>query len=305
MWCGTCRKKGAERVPHFAHYKQEECKFGYETSLHLAAKRIISREKRLILPSLYLEFASSHKEKELLSGPQNVSFDRVELEKDVNGIIPDIVCYCDSRRLAIEILVTHRIDHQKLEKIKRFDLSTIEIDLSKVSGFDIEAALSKIFFKDSPEKRWVYNSIREMWLSKFIQSSDIKVIVPRGGAKHIDDCPIKKRKWRNNYYANLIDDCLECEYCIEINEQGLICSGRQRISKTKDFEIPLEKRIKKTDRGINDYIFERISAGRCPNCNRKLCIRSSSRGDFVGCKSFPHCRFTASIDKETGEIIIR
>ncbi len=40
---------------------------------------------------------------------------------------------------------------------------------------------------------------------------------------------------------------------------------------------------------------EPIEKGResCPRCSNKLVVRSGSRGKFMGCSSFPKCRYTA------------
>ena len=43
--CPSCgeplvAKKGTKRMHHFAHHAGENCEYGYETSLHLAAKEI-------------------------------------------------------------------------------------------------------------------------------------------------------------------------------------------------------------------------------------------------------------------------
>ena len=43
--CPSCNtplvaKKGNVKVPHFAHQSTETCEYGYETSLHMAAKEI-------------------------------------------------------------------------------------------------------------------------------------------------------------------------------------------------------------------------------------------------------------------------
>ena len=42
--------------------------------------------------------------------------------------------------------------------------------------------------------------------------------------------------------------------------------------------------------------------GICPNCGGKLVERQSRFGTFWGCSNYPHCRFTASPDPQTGEI---
>ena len=37
--------------------------------------------------------------------------------------------------------------------------------------------------------------------------------------------------------------------------------------------------------------------GVCPDCGKDLVKRSGRYGDFVGCKSFPKCRFTCSLEE--------
>lgn len=36
--------------------------------------------------------------------------------------------------------------------------------------------------------------------------------------------------------------------------------------------------------------------GKCPECGSDLIKRSGRYGEFVGCKGFPKCRFTCSVD---------
>ena len=43
-------KKGAKRIHHFAHQSGHNCEYGYESSLHLAAKEILSKSQKIILP---------------------------------------------------------------------------------------------------------------------------------------------------------------------------------------------------------------------------------------------------------------
>lgn len=41
----------------------------------------------------------------------------------------------------------------------------------------------------------------------------------------------------------------------------------------------------------NDY----KNANICPECASKLSIRKGKAGDFIGCSSFPKCKYTKSI----------
>lgn len=59
-------RKGEKRMHHFAHRSNEDCEYGYESSLHLAAKDILSRAKKMAIPPVYVEFPQSSKSKQLL-----------------------------------------------------------------------------------------------------------------------------------------------------------------------------------------------------------------------------------------------
>ena len=60
-------RKGQKRMHHFAHRSNEDCEYGYESSLHLAAKDILSRSEKMVIPPIYVEFPQSGKSKELIS----------------------------------------------------------------------------------------------------------------------------------------------------------------------------------------------------------------------------------------------
>jgi hypothetical protein len=129
--CGSAlvARKGKKVMHHFAHYNTEECKYGYQTSLHMAAKDIISKAKKLWIPAVYIDFG--YKPNELISEAIQIDVDDVVLEKRVDDIIPDIIVKCGGKEFIIEIFVTHSIDNDKLNKIAAKNISTIEIDLSK------------------------------------------------------------------------------------------------------------------------------------------------------------------------------
>lgn len=297
-------KKGAKMMHHFAHHAGHNCEYGYESSLHLAAKDILSKAKKIVIPPVYVSFPYSSKSKELISEEKEINIDKVELEKRYNDIIPDIVIYAGGKQLFVEIFVTHRVDDAKLEKLKKANISTIEIDLSKKNETITKEALTKLLLSNSDEKSWKYNVVAQRYLQRFYKVADKRNLVSRGFAVHVDYCPIEFRVWRGKPYANFIDDCLYCEYCISSmeKEDEMLCSGRRRIATIKDFEIPEDQRIKESNDRINDYKENAFAAGNCPNCGSKLVERKSRYGIFWGCSNYPHCRFIASPDPQTGEI---
>ena len=125
-------RKGEKRMHHFAHRSNEDCEYGYESSLHLAAKDILSRAKKMVIPPVYVEFPQSGKPKELLYPEKEIDIDYVKLENRFDDIIPDIVVDSGDEHFFIEIYVTHPIDDEKLKKLKEKKISTIEIDLGRI-----------------------------------------------------------------------------------------------------------------------------------------------------------------------------
>jgi len=146
-YCPSCNgrliaRKGSVKVHHFAHYQCPECATGYQTSIHLLAKEIISERKYFYL---------DHFGNELKIKPS-----KILLEKKTGDIIPDILIYCGSRLLIIEIYVTHKVDVYKLDKIRKMKTSAIEIDLHDLVGnINKENLWTEI---NKPERqKWLYN----------------------------------------------------------------------------------------------------------------------------------------------------
>ena len=306
--CPSCgeplvARKGTKRMHHFAHYSGHNCEYGYETSLHIAAKEILSKANRITLPAVYIQFPNSPKAPELYCESKEIEIERVALEQRFRDVIPDVVIYAGGRQLFLEVYVTHAIDDIKLEKLKKSDISTIEIDLSKKEHSTSLEELQSILLDNSEEKKWVYNSIANKYLGYFHAAADQRDIILRGSAFHIDNCPIKVRTWRGKPYANFIDDCHGCKYCISYQYEGkMLCSGRNRIATVADLRTPENERIYNSNKEIAESKSEVFTKGFCPNCGGKLIKRTSSFGAFWGCSNYPHCRFKASPDPQTGEI---
>lgn len=237
-------RKGQKRMHHFAHRSNEDCEYGYESSLHLAAKEILSRSEKMVIPPVYVEFPQSGKSKGLLYLKKEIPVDRVELEKRFDDIIPDIVVYSGDKYFFIEIYVTHPIDDEKLKKLKEKNISTIEIDLSKIKRDISVKVLSDILLKSSDRKSWKYNAVSDKWYRHFEKDASDELPLKRhgGGTYYVDRCPLQDLNWTN--YANVRDDCMRCVYCISYSRgKNLLCSGRERISTIADFPISKEERV--------------------------------------------------------------
>ena len=306
--CPSCgepliARKGAKRMHHFAHYSGHNCEYGYETSLHLAAKEILSKANRIMLPAVYIQFPNSPKAPELYCESKEIEIERVELEKRFQDVIPDVVIYAGGKQLFLEVYVTHAIDDVKLKKLKESDISTIEIDLSRKEHSISLEELQNVLLDESDEKKWVYNSVANKYLQYFYAATDQRDIISRGFALHVDNCPIEARTWRGKPYANYIDDCHGCKYCISYQFEGrMLCSGRKRVATVKDFHISEDERLKISDKEILERKSNSFTKYICPNCGGRLVERNGPFGTFWGCSNYPHCRFKASPDPQTGEI---
>ena len=275
-------RKGEKRMHHFAHRSNEDCEYGYESSLHLAAKDILSRSEKMVIPPIYVEFPQSGKSKELLSLKKEIPVDRVELEKRFDTIIPDIVVYSGDKYFFIEIYVTHPIDDEKLKKLKEKNISTIEIDLSKIKRDISVEELSDILLKSSDRKSWKYNAVSDKWYRHFEKDASDELPLKRHGGEtyYVDRCPLQDLNWTN--YANVRDDCMRCVYCISYSRgKNLLCSGRKRISTIADFSIPKEERV-----SISNSL--PLLARKCPYCNVQLVSKKIGDDKGWGC---PHCSF--------------
>ena len=298
-------KKGDKVMHHFAHKSTIECEYGYQTSLHLAAKKVISENGIIQVPALCLTFPETGR-KELLEPERILNVSNVILEKKLDNIIPDILLMTDIGKIIVEIFVTHEIDTEKKKKIKRLGIPTIEIDLSNIDRNISEEDLQEVLIKKNEHKTWIYNGKREETYKKFVEVCDSMEVITRNYALHVDNCPVRKRVWRQKPYANFTDDCLECEYFIaykcdrkdDIEYKRILCSGRKRIAHVSDFDVPLEKRVQNYDDKREEEIYELVGQGICPQCGCDLVIRHSKFGEFFGCSNYPHCRFTFNYEDE-------
>ena len=295
-------KKGSKMMHHFAHHSGHTCEYGYESSLHLAAKEILSKAKTMMIPAVYVKFPSSYKDDQLISDVKEITIEHVELEKRFEDIVPDIVIYTGGKQLFVEIYVSHKVNEAKLEKLKQAGISTIEIDLSKNTETISTDELSDVLLYKTESKNWLFNAVSQKYFLRFFEISERKELIRRGLATHVDYCPIRMRVWKGKPYANFIDDCIYCKYCIEADETSIMCSGNKRIAVLRDFDIPEEKRVQDSKSEFDDVKENAFAARTCPGCGGKIVERESKYGKFWGCSNYPRCKYKAYRDPDTGII---
>lgn len=146
------------RQSHFRHYSAEDCGASYESAVHLLAKQILNREKRIMLPYLDVGISRSIAKvgtfgvTERLVERQPFAFDRAELEVWMDGRVPDVVLWKRDRdgndhRLLVEIVVSHDVSEEKLRWIRENDLATIKVYLGGVDQAITEKELKQVLMK--------------------------------------------------------------------------------------------------------------------------------------------------------------
>ena len=147
--CPHCKtalivKIGNINAHHFAH-KNLQCEINSETIIHILAKKVIAEHNEIILP-IYNPISLRWQHIK-----QSYTLNNIESKYD--DIVPDIIINIDNRPIFIEVAYSHFIDNEKIEKLKRINIETWEIDLRKIDIFGYNSfknrLLNEIYNKQS------------------------------------------------------------------------------------------------------------------------------------------------------------
>lgn len=251
--CPNCNSKliankGKVKSHYFSHYNSEECIGGYQTSLHLLAKEIIAEDKYFLYPAYELNYNQNYTFIKIPAKKQKIY--SVEVESKTGDIIPDIIINFGTRKLIVEIFVTHKIDEEKLKKIKFLGMSAVEIDLSKINRTITKEELRDILHNDCKYKKWIYNdkfNAIMKWI--YSQSEKYRITHTRTFKEWIFNCPFPRSEWKGRYYSELLDDCWQCPYYldVEINhdyENRFVYCFAENASKVYELEKILNEKYK-------------------------------------------------------------
>jgi len=184
---------------HFAH-KTKDCGYSNESALHKLAKQLLRKQNFIVLPPLTSKSITIIKK-------SKIYFDKILIEDQDNitlgshtnntFIKPDCIAFKNNEKLIIEIKVTHKVDDEKLEKIKKLNISTIEIDFS-------DAVLSRNrvneILSTSIKSKWIHNSKEQKLLNKALERYDGYRIIEIGySSKNIKF--IKCPKFKEDFVA--------------------------------------------------------------------------------------------------------
>lgn len=128
--CGCpliAKNEGKIRIPHFAHENGHDNPACSETAKHALAKQIIKEIG-------WFPF-----------GDRAYKADSIELEKTIGDIRLDVLAMYKGIPVAIEIFVNHAVDDEKINKVKIYNLTMVEIDLSKTEVMSKEELVEEIY----------------------------------------------------------------------------------------------------------------------------------------------------------------
>ncbi len=159
-----------------------------------------------------------------LAATRKYKIDRVRVENIIEDIRPDLILTIGGRDLIVEVFVTHKVDDEKVGRIKRLGVSAIEIDLSHSIWDGTREDMFSLVADESLFKNWIFNVRAVQEYDRLIGLALRKPITGRGFSTHVDLCPLKKRARKGRPYANFNDDCVGCDYLLEgMTERGYIC----------------------------------------------------------------------------------
>lgn len=180
-------KKGEVLIHHFAHSPRDmaskaQCYYSSETHRHNLAKMILQILKRIKVPVLYkfppdgldgkpnklrdARFIEAAGVKIQLSFYENeigeIAWGRNDdsnsnIKKDFL-IVPDVAFFDldDKPILLIELVATHKIDEEKLLKIKCLGIDTVQVKINRGTPLEIEST-----FSHTSNTKWVYCNEQE------------------------------------------------------------------------------------------------------------------------------------------------
>lgn len=160
------------QTPHFAHAAGEDCKNGFETAIHLAAKQLIAERMEFSFPAVDLHLPGGYGCKESTQNLYTSSvkqLSEVRVEPWLNGFRPDLVIVDSAgNEVLIEIAVTHFVDNEKLVKIKNRGIHAIEIDISAAREKLDFSLLNKYLFNSPSSGIWLYHPLTEKLKQEYL-----------------------------------------------------------------------------------------------------------------------------------------
>ena len=150
-------KKGNEREHHFAHESNKiACVINHETLLHKFAKRVIQEKGGLVVPPA-MNYRLSSFTTVSQTNPTWLTLERIEEEKWLDNIRPDLIGYSGETPVLIEVAYSSFVDADKQAKLEARDFIALEIDLRDFQPENFDPDLAKeAIVHESDRKAWLF-----------------------------------------------------------------------------------------------------------------------------------------------------
>lgn len=206
--CPGCESRlvahhGEKKVKHFVHYAAA-CVNGFESAIHKAAKQVLLESKQILVPAIQArKFLFDRESNVDVRETQSIAeryipIDAVEVEKNLGGIVPDLVVSSLGKRLLVEIAFTHFVDEPKKVKLQQLGIATLEIDLSGLSEVPSINELSRLVVEEPSNRSWVFNP----------KELEIKQRVERVAKEKLAE-KIAEKKFERNKYQQWIEQYIQ------------------------------------------------------------------------------------------------
>ena len=255
---------------------ERECTFSNQNYRHSQAMSILNRIKRIKVPTLY-KYAPKNsdgkaikiKDSEFIDAKYTKSeltfFETDEGDvkfgknPDINNknllIRPDVTFFNPQNEpiLLIEIVVTHKIDSEKLAKIKRLGIDTVQITIPKDSLENIEKSFSL-----GRQIKWIHNNEQERTEYIYAPNDDTK------GISQTDELQRKlfeeSFECRKSQIKNLVRGITKC---LESQQyRGIERGFRKEIQRIENNTERVEKKLEEYRNGIRERVEEKFKSRR-------------------------------------------
>lgn len=286
MGCGKAmqavKMKNPKHQSYFRHHVKDvdktktECVHASKEYREKLAYFYFMRVKQIKVPAIY-KYPPKGVEGNpvLLQEATIINAHRVDREvtffEDENGVIhsgknptiderylwirPDAVFYDKENKpiLFLEFVVTHKPDIDKLNKLQRLGINTVQIIVPKLTEAELEKEISK-----TSKVKWTYHEI---------ESNTEYIPIPSGNSEGIPSIDEEQRKLFEESYkcraaqiGNLvraINRCVESQSYRRVEHLF-----EQEIQRIENATIELRARLEEIQRGIEEEIFKELEPER-------------------------------------------
>jgi chemotaxis protein histidine kinase CheA len=172
--CPHCKepviaKHCTDKRSHFAHQAGSDCSASFstgetapETQLHLQAKYLLAKLS-FSLPKFWVgaHVADSkfrmHTAWARLTDIVRVMPGTARIEARLENVVPDLIVSDGTQSYLLEVAVTHRVNHEKLLKLRKLNIPTAELNIKHLLNVeDVAAELERAVLNEA-NWTWVYH----------------------------------------------------------------------------------------------------------------------------------------------------